>query len=217
MVNKLSTKKAHDLFKRDDWFQPMLFFSEHKATELSIDMVKEYLDSKNLKYEICDEPYNDDNYRIDISPTNQYDLKSIYKHTGTHFSTDHVYNKVRSVVYMDNPPHYSDEIIISIGHNDGLLVDESTWESWIKNRFNTEAVQEAREFKLGLLLEKDINENMSEEFSFHLIRHIINFNKEFNNPFVKNVYDFYSRKGYITKKQLEPLKEIIYWNKGCLY
>lgn len=219
MINKLQKKQANDIFKNDDWYKPMLFFNQYRVKNLTIDFVKSYLEGKKLRYEIQDEhTFNDDNYSFIISSTNQYDLYRIFKRDGTHFYTDHVYNRVNSVAYMDNPPVFQDEIIINIEHNNGWLVDDDEWKYFLQHRFDIEEdTQEVRDDKLAVLLEDDVSEKMAEDFSFHLIRHIRKFNKKYSNSFVYSVYDFYKRKGYITKRQLEALKKIMYTDKGYMY
>lgn len=219
MINKLNTQEANKLFYKDNWFQPMMFLSSYNVKDLTINLVTKYLKSKEIYYELdFNSSYNDDNFTINVSSTNEYDLCRISKRVGTHFYTDHVHNKVYSVAYLDNPPAYSNEIIINIEHDDGWLVNDKAWTSWISNRFNTEEdIQELRYDKLAILLKEDVDVNMSEDFNFHLIRHIKIFNKKYKNSFVTSVYDFYKRKGYITKRQLDSLKEIMYLDKGYLY
>lgn len=215
-INKINTTQAKELFKSDDWYQPMLFFSQYKVEKLTTAVIKKYLESKGLEYKL--DMYNEGNYKFDISSTNQYDLKCIFKRDGTHFYTDHVYNKVNSVVYMDNTPVYQDEIIVNIEHRNGWLVDKNEWEHFLNHRHDVdEDVQEIRDDKLANLLEDDNDEKMAKDFNFHLIRHMRAFTKEYSNSFVDSVYDFYKRKGYITKRQLDSLKKTMYYDKRYMY
>lgn len=214
--NKITTIQAKELFKDDNWYQPMLFFSQFRAKNLTIDVVKKYLDSNGIKYELDD--YSDnDNYGMNVSSTNQFDLRRIYKKGSTHFYTDIIFNKVRSVSYMDHPPFYQNEIKINIEHNDGWIVDIESWEYFLKHRFDEVDIQELRGDKLTNLLEEDVDENMAKEFNFNLIRHLNKYNKRYSNSFTDSVYDFYKRKGYITDNQLNSLKKIMYSEKGYMY
>ncbi len=221
MFNKLSTSECEKLFKNDSWYKPMLHFSSYPVKDLTLKVVCDYLDDNNLSYELDDyKTFNDDNFKIDISVMNNSDLYCISKRDGTHFYTDHAYNIVFSIAYMDNPPAYSDEIIVNIEHKSGWLMDGDEWKYWLENRneINNLERERIREEKLLSILDnEDLVGKMSKDFNIHLLRQMRYFMKTKSNPFINSVYEFFGRKGYITDKQLEKVKSIMYYNKGLRY
>lgn len=207
-------------FKGDAWFQPILHFINYDTKDLTIDVVKKYLDSEKLEYYLEGYDNNDDNFTFQISSTNQYDLSCVFKRDDGQLHTQHIYNEVYNVSYLGKTKeHPTDSIIISLHHKDGFLVSEDTWKYWLACRFDIpeEEIQENRNTKLITLLDEKSDEKMAKDFNQHLIRHIQYLLRSDSGGFISSVYEFYKKRGYITKRQLENLKEIMYYNKGYNY
>jgi len=220
MTNKMNIASAIKEFKHDDWFKPMLHFVNHEIKDITIDLVKEYLDSQGFEYHLRECDNDNDSFTFDISSTNQYDLGCIFKRGDTHFHTNHVYNEVRTVSYMSITPDFTTKsILISLKHNDGWLVSNTAWNHWLACRFDLdeEDVQDNRNIKVNTLLNDKSGDRMSEDFNYHLIRHIKKFKKVDSDRFVSSVFEYYRKNGIITKKQLNVLKSVMYNNKGYMY
>ena len=181
------------LFKEEWWFQPLLHLIN--CGEITQDIVIDYLERNSLMYQIDDGyPSTPNGFLIKVSPINKFDLCSIHK-DGHRLHTNQIYNTVYSASY------------ISGSHVNINLHDN--YDKWIVERNNN--LDTYREDKLIYLLSEE-----ETDLNHHIIRHIRQYVKSYNNYYVNDVYNHYIKNENLTDRQIEIIKDILYREKNLL-